>query len=145
MLFAPKDPLHPLLPPAAILLLIKSQAVKKTTLPDVLRTINETRWPDKRFAVEEVQKTVGLVCRIAGRLGLLNSCIVRTLMTARLLKGRSGLMLHIGVHKVPSVHHQGIGHAWVELEGKNVSDFPWEVSYTRDVQIVRSFDLSGEK
>jgi hypothetical protein len=67
--------------------------------------------------------TVRRACKIAGFLGGLDSCLTRCLVTASVAhRHGSKSVLHIGFRLNPDPDALPLGHAWVTMDGENVTD-----------------------
>jgi hypothetical protein len=60
--------------------------------------------------------------RYIGRIGGLDSCVTRSLVLARLLRNWNSVTVVIGFRGRDAVGEPISGHAWVCVDGKNVSD-----------------------
>lgn len=107
---------------ATFYLLLKSQQVDRFPIPAMWQRLTGCRWPRSTFTPEQVQHSVALASRVAKRLGLLETCLVRSLVTARLLLRQPNVRLNIALDTAVSDTPQG--HAWVEIDGRNISDPP---------------------
>jgi hypothetical protein len=52
----------------------------------------------------------------------LDTCLTRSLVLATLLSDRDGVRLHVGFRAGPDDASMPEGHAWITLDGVNVSD-----------------------
>jgi hypothetical protein len=134
-----RSPPSPTLLLATFYLLVKSQRVATEPVLTVWHRLAALRWPDRPFEAQPVQRSLLLACRIARRLGLLETCLVRSLVTARLLMGHPDVRLNIGMDTGASQTPQG--HAWVEVEGANISDPPG-VQVSGTMRVTHRIDLS---
>jgi hypothetical protein len=60
--------------------------------------------------------------RLVAAFGGLNTCLTRSLVLAALLSDREGVRLHVGFRTASDHASIPDGHAWVTLDGANVSD-----------------------
>lgn len=71
--------------------------------------------PDIRLAATRASRYIG-------RFGGLDSCVTRSLVIARLLRDRGDVCLRLGFMPVDESGKAVAGHAWVCLDGVNISD-----------------------
>jgi len=128
----------------ALYIALKAQKVRKKPLLIVHAALEATRLPRYKASPEDIHKTVIIVCKALNRLGLSGSCLIRALTTGRLLSGHAGLTLNIGFYENHS-HDNNLppeGHAWVCLNGKNMSDPAALLGELDSLQISQSVNLS---
>lgn len=102
---------------------LAGKALRKTPIRDTL-------WRLCRYAVVVPTKVRPLDVRCAatratrciGRLGGLDSCLTRSLVIARLLRDRDNVSLCLGFMPADDPGMAITGHAWVCIDGTNISD-----------------------
>lgn len=81
--------------------------------------------------------------RLAAQLGSLNSCLSRSLAIAALAANRKRVQLFIGFRADAASARSILGHAWVTVDGRNLSDPPGSAVNTSIYAISRSFPISS--
>jgi len=137
----PLPPARPSLLLATAYLVWQAQRVRHCGVLTTWEQLAALPRPQQTYEPALVQRSVLFVCALAGRLGLLNSCLVRALVTARLLRGHDRVVLHIGIDS-RATGHTPEGHAWVELAGDNISD-PLQQLLPPQIRITHSIHLSN--
>ena len=141
----PLPPPRPILLTATLYLVIKAQAVKQQGILRTWDDLKALKWPDSHFQPADIHKAVLFVCSLAGKLGLLNSCLVRSLVAGRLLANHSDVRLLIGINTAAPNHApQPTGHAWVEVSGVNISD-PLGQEIPQNLRVTHSINLSAKE
>lgn len=123
---------------------LKAQSVTRRSILQVWDTLRTTQRPTRRFDPDQVLRSVLLVSAIARRLGFDGSCLVRALVSGRLLLGRDELQLKIGMHTRHDSPASPAGHAWVELSGRNLSDPTNEKPPATGFRVTHTIQLTRE-
>jgi hypothetical protein len=108
---------------AAPLVWIASEVTTGQTLTDVLRRLTSRRRLPRQIPAVRARCATIRACRVLRPFWTLDaSCVVRSLVVGTLLSDHPNVYLHIGFHAGPRSEGSDRGHAWVTLDGVNVSD-----------------------
>lgn len=120
-----------------------SHYVRSLSLKDALGEMRGCRISAQLSTTDRValRLTVRRACKIAGFLGGLDSCLTRCLVTASVACRRgSKSVLHIGFRPNLDPDALPLGHAWVTMDGENVTDTDG-ASDTAGFLPIRSLDI----
>lgn len=103
-------------------LALKAQQVRKLPIPDTFSRLTRTRLPTG-LAPGHAAMLTHKACAIIGRMGFLNTCIIKSLVLGSLLSDHENLEMRIGfkASSKPTASTPE-GHAWIVLKGQNVFD-----------------------
>lgn len=107
----------------ALQLSLMAQGIRRQPLLTILVEINSQNHLPLNISPRDAQNAVEVAGSILKRFGLLNTCLTRSLAISGLLSDHDNLMLHIGFRPgTPADLQQTPGHAWLTLDGVNVTD-----------------------
>jgi hypothetical protein len=117
---------------------LAGKALRKTPIRDSLRCLcrNPVVMPANARPLD-IRLAATRASRHIGRLGGLDSCITRSLVIARLLRDQDDVSLHLGFMPADEPGKAITGHAWVCLDGANISDPAPESIATRFLETNR--------
>jgi hypothetical protein len=103
---------------------IAGYRLRGVPLEQALGRLGQTSIPlsARRAAVEAIRCAATRASRYVGYVGGLDSCVTRSLVIATLLRGRGNITLAVGFLRTTNPGGEPEGHAWVCLDGVNVSD-----------------------
>jgi hypothetical protein len=105
------------------LVLAASRVISGEPVYTVLQRLTSRRLLPKRLTVEQARCGADRACRFVKRYRPLDdSCLVRALVLGTLLSDRRGVELHIGFRPPMDGQKFAAGHAWVSVNGINVSE-----------------------
>ncbi|HVN76622.1 MAG TPA: lasso peptide biosynthesis B2 protein [Thermoanaerobaculaceae bacterium] len=106
----------------ALRLSVKAQRVQRRSLEDVAGALVRTRPLPRGVGADAAARAAGRACsRVKRWAGGLDTCLTRSLVAGALLADRPGVVLHVGFRgQATGPLHEG--HAWVTLDGRNVTD-----------------------
>lgn len=99
-----------------------AQRVRRAPVTAVADELVRLPWLPRAVRPEAARRAAVRAGRLLGRLGLLDSCLTRALVTGALLSDQPEVTLHVSVPQVSHARVVGSGHAWVCLAGENVTD-----------------------
>lgn len=123
----------------AILLALKVRKISHTPLDRLIIDLAATRGLPRASRITDAATATQIACRLVGRLGLLNTCITRSVVMGTLIADRPNVTIHIGFR--PSESHQTEGHAWLTCNDKLIPLFAGEADEVRQYQRTLSFPL----
>jgi len=112
---------------SALRLALAAQQVRHERVDHVIPQLQAARYLPERADVEEAKRATLLACRLLGRLGMLNSCLTRSLVLGSLISDRPGVVINFGFRPNDTVTE---GHAWISC-GQQVLEF--DVGATQNV------------
>jgi len=124
---------------SALRLYRRAQQVHATPIEDVYQALLMDRRVATGSEPENIRRTVLFMARILGGLGLDTSCLVRSLVAARLLSDQQGVEMHLAFHEPAG--KTTLGHAWVTIHGINVSDNVHQRQTTRQMKPTKTLNM----
>lgn len=115
---------------SAFYLTHRAQHILTTPLDQVYNQLLSQHWITGDADPTQASRCALFAASLMTRFGYDGGCLVRSLVVARLLCRKPGLMLHIGFHPAAGLPEPApVGHAWIMLDGVNLSDHsPLETS-----------------
>ena len=108
---------------AAPLVWIAKEATAGAALPEILTRLVSHRFLPRRFDPRRARCATARACRLLNRFQTLDaSCVVRSLVIGTILSDRRDVYLHIGFRPESELGKPVCGHAWITLDGVNISD-----------------------
>lgn len=101
----------------------KAQALRRgRSVPETLEALCRTPALPRAVGELEAQRVVRRAASRLARLGLTNTCLIRSLVLATLLADREEVRVHLGFEPVSDWTKALRGHAWVSLHGQSLPD-----------------------
>jgi len=104
-------------------LVVAAQSIQRGgALPQVLDAMCRFRRIPSSVGASAGHRAVARAASRLGRLGLTDTCLIRSLALAALLADHNGVQLHLGFRPTGSPEALLSGHAWVTLAGRALPD-----------------------